>query len=85
MKPQPEFYRDRRKEWRWRYRAANGKIIAESGEGYKNREDCEEGYFSFSVAVGKWAFKFGAVEAREEAREFERNKPFLQKLKDLFT
>lgn len=27
-------------DWRWRLRAANGRIIANSGEGYINREDC---------------------------------------------
>jgi len=29
-----------RKEWRWRIKAANGKIIGASTEGYKNRVDC---------------------------------------------
>ena len=28
-----------RKQWRWRLRAANGRIIATSGEGYHNRAD----------------------------------------------
>jgi uncharacterized protein YegP (UPF0339 family) len=32
--------RAERNEWRWRLRAANGRIIAESGESYRNREDC---------------------------------------------
>ena len=26
--------------WRWRLRAANNKIIAESGEAYVNKQDC---------------------------------------------
>lgn len=30
-----EFYRDRKKQWRWRFRAINGKIIAASSEGYR--------------------------------------------------
>lgn len=34
-------YRDRIREWRWRFRASNEKIIADSGEGYKNQSDCE--------------------------------------------
>lgn len=33
--------RDATGQWRWRLRAANGRIIAESGEGYHNRADCE--------------------------------------------
>jgi len=31
-------YRDRRGLWRWRLKAANGRIIADSGEGYSRRE-----------------------------------------------
>jgi hypothetical protein len=30
-------YKDRKKEWRWRLVARNGKIVAESGEGYKRK------------------------------------------------
>lgn len=30
-------YKDRAGEWRWRRVAPNGRIIADSGEGYKNR------------------------------------------------
>ena len=35
-----EIYRDKGKQWRWRMRAANGNIIANGGEGYKNKGDC---------------------------------------------
>ncbi|MHB2210432.1 YegP family protein [Methylobacterium phyllostachyos] len=38
-----ELYRDAKGEWRWRLRARNGEVIAESGEGYIRREDCEHG------------------------------------------
>ncbi len=38
-----ELYRDAGGQWRWRLRARNGEIIAESGEGYVRREDCEHG------------------------------------------
>jgi hypothetical protein len=30
-------YRDRAGEWRWKARSKNNKIVAESGEGYRNR------------------------------------------------
>lgn len=30
-------YQDRAGEWRWRLKAANGKIVADSSEGYKRR------------------------------------------------
>lgn len=32
-------YKDKNGEWRWKIKAANGKIIADSAEGYKNKED----------------------------------------------
>ena len=32
-----EIYRDTKREWRWRLRAANGRIVADSGEGYRRR------------------------------------------------
>jgi uncharacterized protein YegP (UPF0339 family) len=38
-----EFYRDERNEWRWTLIAANGRTIADSGEGYKNQGDMLKG------------------------------------------
>ncbi|BCM86546.1 YegP family protein [Methylobacterium indicum] len=38
-----ELYRDGKGEWRWRLRAENGEVVADSGEGYVRREDCEHG------------------------------------------
>lgn len=35
-----KLYKDTQNNWRWRLRAANNKIIADSGEGYVNRQDC---------------------------------------------
>jgi len=32
-----EIYRDGRREWRWRLRASNGRIVADSSEGYRRR------------------------------------------------
>ncbi len=34
-------YQDANKQWRWRLKAANGRIIANSGEGYVNESDCD--------------------------------------------
>jgi len=34
------YYKDTKGEWRWRLKASNGRIIADSGEGYKNEQDC---------------------------------------------
>lgn len=44
MKPTIEIYESRRglslrKQWRWRIKAANGRIVATSGEGYNNKAD----------------------------------------------
>lgn len=33
-------YRDRQKEYRWRLTAANGRKVANSGEGYRRKIDC---------------------------------------------
>jgi uncharacterized protein YegP (UPF0339 family) len=38
-----EFYKDADKQWRWRIKADNGKIVADSGEGYHNKRDCRDG------------------------------------------
>jgi uncharacterized protein YegP (UPF0339 family) len=35
--PKFEIYQDKAKEFRWRLKASNGRIIAESGEGYKRK------------------------------------------------
>jgi len=35
-------YKDEAKEWRWRLVASNGRIVADSGEGYTERNDCVE-------------------------------------------
>lgn len=35
-----EIYRDEKGEFRWRVRATNGRIVADSAEGYANRTDC---------------------------------------------
>ena len=33
-------YKDAAGEWRWNLRASNSRIIADSGEGYRNKQDC---------------------------------------------
>lgn len=38
-----EYYKDKREEWRWRLKAANGQTIAVSGEGYVNKADALHG------------------------------------------
>jgi uncharacterized protein YegP (UPF0339 family) len=36
-------YKDHAEQWRWTYFAANGRKIADSGEGYHNKSDCLHG------------------------------------------
>jgi uncharacterized protein len=36
-----EIYSDKGGEYRWRLKAANGQIIASSGQGYANKADCK--------------------------------------------
>jgi uncharacterized protein len=36
------YYTDNKGEWRWRLKASNGKVLADSGEGYVNLSDCLE-------------------------------------------
>ncbi|WP_218780646.1 HVO_2922 family protein [Halorarum halophilum] len=38
-----EVYEDRVDEWRWRLVHDNGRIIADSGEGYASRQKATEG------------------------------------------
>ena len=34
------YYKDSKGEWRWRLKAGNGRIIADSGEGYASEQEC---------------------------------------------
>lgn len=36
-------YKDHAGEYRWRLVASNSKVIADSGEGYRNKSDCQYG------------------------------------------
>ena len=36
-------YQDAAGEWRWRLAAGNGRLIAASGEGYQQKQDCLHG------------------------------------------
>lgn len=45
-----ELYRDKSANWRWRVKAANGRIVADSSEGYVNFIDCVSG-LSVAAAI----------------------------------
>jgi uncharacterized protein YegP (UPF0339 family) len=56
-----ETYEDAKQECRWRLKATNGQVIATSGQGYKDKRDCDN-----AIDV----IKKGAEKARiEEASE----------------
>jgi uncharacterized protein YegP (UPF0339 family) len=39
-----QFYRDKRGEYRWRYLAKNGRVLADSGESYQRKDACERSW-----------------------------------------
>ncbi|MES2459913.1 MAG: DUF1508 domain-containing protein, partial [Armatimonadota bacterium] len=36
-----QIYKDGKGEFRWRMKAGNGEVIADSNEGYKSKDSCE--------------------------------------------
>jgi len=38
-----QVYKDTKNDWRWRLKAANGKIVADSAEGYSSKQACLNG------------------------------------------
>ena len=47
-----EIYRDNG-QYRWRLKADNGEIVAQSSEGYHNKSDCENGLENFRNAFDR--------------------------------
>ena len=45
-------YKDANNEWRWRLKAANGNILADSGEGYSAKADCLAGITAVKGSAG---------------------------------
>ena len=50
-------YRDEKREWRWRLVAPNGRILADSGEGYKKRQGALKGFASIRENLAKGLVK----------------------------
>lgn len=46
-------YVDTAKEWRWRLKATNGDVLADSGEGYKNKADCRSAIDSIKANAAR--------------------------------
>jgi uncharacterized protein len=56
-----EIYKDRKKEYRWRIVAANGKKLAMASEGYKNKKDMMKALTIVQEVIWteKWDIKLG--------------------------
>jgi uncharacterized protein YegP (UPF0339 family) len=63
-----EVTRDAAKEFRWRLKAANGKILATSGQGYKAKADCMNGIKRIQKDVDSGKLKFELY--KDKAMEF---------------
>src|SRR5262245_33554630 len=46
-------YKDKRGEWRWRLMAKNGKIVADSGEGYKRKASLNKTLHAIAAAYAR--------------------------------
>lgn len=57
------FFRDRKKEWRWRLKAPNGRIVATSGEGYKRIAGAVKG---FNAAIATFQSPVAVVLPKKE-------------------
>lgn len=45
------FYQDAKKEWRWRVKADNGRIVGDGGEGYKRLADAVNGALICRIGI----------------------------------
>lgn len=45
-----EFYKSKN-GWRWRIRAVNGKVLADSGQGYSRKADALHGYILVTTGL----------------------------------
>ena len=64
-----EFYQDSADEWRWRVVADNGKVVADSSEGYINRADCIHGLRVTAHQIYDYVVDVMALEPEPPAAE----------------
>lgn len=46
-----KFYKDKKKQWRWKVIAQNGRILACSGEGYTRRNNAIRSFYTVVNAI----------------------------------
>src|SRR5262249_29569881 len=63
-----ELYKDKEMEFRWRLKAANGKILATSGQGYKAKAACLNGIKRIQKDADSGNIKFELY--KDKAMEF---------------
>ena len=68
-RPYPSYliYLDANQHFRWKIEAANGRIIANSGEGYHNLADCEHAINLVKGTTAVWETKDVADRRRRAA------------------
>lgn len=57
-----EIFEDKAKEFRWRLKAPNGKVMATPGQGYKAKADCKKAIERIKSDVGGDKLKFETYE-----------------------
>lgn len=50
--PKVDFYQSKNKRWRWRLRAANGRIICNPGEDFTRRRDAVRNFTTVRETLG---------------------------------
>ena len=71
-KARVEIYQDRRGMWRWRLKAPNNRIIADSGEGYSSLRKCRDGLQAVTMYL--WNIPI-TIEQTKKAKKKARIKP----------
>ena len=58
-----DVYKDKSNEWRWRFRGSNNETMADSSEGYKNREDM---FSAMEQVCGGWTSSIVLYDAADQ-------------------
>lgn len=64
------YYKDKKGEHRWKIVHQNGNIMADSGEGYKNKQDCIDGLHSVAKGINEACGVRMLADSKEKKLEF---------------
>lgn len=76
--PKAEIYQDRKNQWRWRLYAKNGRIVADSGEGY-NSKTVAKNRLALVMNLLSLVLTNGKVEVTEKPKKVARKKAAAKK------